>query len=545
MAQAARKKNNPGFKQKIKRLTRQLAYSNPVYSASLNGEIPSHLQQLPRDPWAGDVALGQSLMRGLFPLAGREYKAASGINGIDIWRRNLPQAAFEDLHGFRWLRHLHAVGGNEARQMARQYLESWIEEFHQWDESAWSPALIGERLTAWLNQYAFYGISADDEFRTKFMSSLMRQLRHLLRVYDDEKFRPDKIAALKGFLFVSHALPEGYLDPVHVIEEIEETIHQQILSDGCHFLRSPSMQARSLRDLIEMRSIFTYAQIETPPFLRAAIEAMARAIRYLRHGDGGLALFHGSCEENAAFLELLLVAANVKGRAGDMLEDAGWFRLTAGRTLIIVDAGRCAEAQEIHCHDSPLGFEMSAGRERLIVNCGGGAAIGPDWQRACRQMAAHSVLDIPDQRLAEQFEIKAARYITDGNLWLDATHTGYGAKFIRHQRRIYLNASGDDVRGEDVLLREQDGIFAPTPFTIRFHLHPKIQVGEAQNSVILRTPGGAGWRIRASGGKIGLTDSVYLGNKGQIQKTRQVTIDGELIGKDAQVKWAIQKESKK
>lgn len=529
------KLQNPGLRQKIKNFARHIAYANPVYSASLNGEAPTHLQHLPRDPWAGDAAQGQAILRGVYLLAGREYKTGSK----NIWQQDLPFEAYRELHGFRWLRHLHAVGGNEARQAGRQHIADWLALFHNWDEKSWRPGLIGERLSGWLSQYAFFGSSAGQDFREAFLSGLMRQLRHGLRVYDDEKFAREKMTALKGFLFTAAALPEGYLSQEEVIGEIEDAIHAQILADGCHYLRSPSLHMQMLRDLLEMRSLYNFAQQPVPRALQDAIEAMARALRYLRHGDGGLALFHGSFEEQADFLELMLVAANVKGKAGDVLEDGGWHRLNAGRTLIIMDAGASPIADDLYRHEGRLAFEMSAGRERMIVSCGSGLALGGEWGRAATQAAAHSTVDAAG---LENASIETQRRIVDGNLWLEARGTSFS---LSHCRRIYLSSAGDDARGEDILERAANHNDPALPFTVRFHLHPSVQVAEAQNSVLLRLPGGAGWRIRASGGKIGVADSIYLGHKGQIQKSKQVFIDAELIGASAQVKWAVQKEGKR
>jgi uncharacterized heparinase superfamily protein len=328
-----------------------------------------------------------------------------------------------------------------------------------------------------------------------------------------------------------------------VIAEIQNFCHDHIMADGCFDGRAPHLQAGILQHLIEIRGIFTHGNRAIPDGLNETIAAMARAMRTMRHGDGGLALFHGSDKNDADFLDLLLVTANVKGRAADILDDGGWYRLNSGRSLIIVDGGRQSGGYD-GWHNAPLAFEFSSGRERIIVNCGSGQSISPEWMAAAKLTAAHSTVDIENYSPDTNYHVVCERKSGDG-LWFSGRHDGFAACGIEHQRRIFMSGDGDDIRGEDILTRNPDGVFAPIPFSIRFHLHPKIQSIEAQNSVILRTPSGAGWRLRASGCHMYLAPSVFLGQKGSIQRAKQIICQGELIGSDAHVKWAFQKEGKK
>ncbi len=61
----------------------------------------------------------------------------------------------------------------------------------------------------------------------------------------------------------------------------------------------PQMLA-ALQDLTEIRALLQAAQAQPPAALAGAIERMAPALRALRHGDGGLALFNGSKEESGS-----------------------------------------------------------------------------------------------------------------------------------------------------------------------------------------------------------------------------------------------------
>ena len=47
---------------------------------------------------------------------------------------------------------------------------------------------------------------------------------------------------------------------------------------------------------------------------------------------------------------------------------------------------------------------------------------------------------------------------------------------------------------------------------------------------------------RSSLGTFSLADSIYLGHKGQVRRTQQLVVLGQIEGDETQVKWALQKE---
>ena len=109
------------------------------------------------------------------------------------------------------------------------------------------------------------------------------------------------------------------------------------------------------------------------------------------------------------------------------------------------------------------------------------------------------------------------------------------ASWSIHRRSLYVASSGDDVRGEDMI-----EAFAPQPFALRFHLHPDVSASPQQGgAVLLRLRSGAGWRLRADGGRIGIENSIYLGGA-EPRRSEQVVVTGSPDGPQ-QVKWAISK----
>ena len=161
-------------------------------------------------------------------------------------------------------------------------------------------------------------------------------------------------------------------------------------------LRRPLTQLTVLRDLIDIRAALHAGGVETPVDLQTTIEQMAPMLRMFRHGDGGLALFNGAQEGEGWQVETVLQRAGGRPRALSLAPQSGFQRLQAGRTVVLIDAGRPPPptlAREAHA--GTLSFELSIGRQRLIVNCGTHPA-GHRWSRAYRASAAHSTLVVND-----------------------------------------------------------------------------------------------------------------------------------------------------
>src|SRR5690606_22005617 len=94
---------------------------------------------------------------------------------------------------------------------------------------------------------------------------------------------------------------------------LQRELAWQILPDGGHIARNPSVHHDVLRDLVAIRQSCLAGGLEMPETLQHAIDRMAPMLRFFRHGDGGLALFHGSREMELGAPDLTLLRADAKG----------------------------------------------------------------------------------------------------------------------------------------------------------------------------------------------------------------------------------------
>ncbi len=496
-----------------------------------------------RDPWPGDAARGARLLKGELV----HYGAVRTLKPGGWPDAGSSAALREHAHGFSWLRDLREIGTDAARMRARALVGDWIEGGVE--SVSMRPHVAGARLAAWLGHFDFFAASADDGFRETMLRRVFSDARQLAAALPTEEMDGRALTALKGLIAVSISFPEqaNYLS--RALRFLPQEIGRQVLPDGGHVERSPAAHLAALKDLIETRALLHLASAPAPAVLGSAIERLALALRTLRHGDGGLALFNGTRDEPAQLIELILAQSGRYGRGGPAaLPDMGFQRLQAGGTMLIVDAGAPAPSgQDRLAHAGTLAFELSVGRHRLIVNCGAAPVSGGAWTDAARATAAHSTLVIADTSSSElkpvglgrrPEHVVAQRQEANGAHWLEASHDGYRKPFgAVHRRRLYLAESGEDVRGEDAVEAASG-----QPYTIRFHLHPSVAASLQQDGegVLLRLPAnGGGWRLRAEGAKISLEESVYLGGT-EPRRSEQVVMTGFADGAQ-QVKWAITK----
>jgi uncharacterized heparinase superfamily protein len=526
---------------------RNLVFASPVYRLTLSGRPPKELLGTPPDLWPGDTARGEDLMAAPF-LFGQP--PASGER-VPWFMANAGEAARVELHGFSWLRDLRTLATEPARFRARSLISSWIEAQRRWDALAWRPDVLGARLAHWLSAYGFLTATGDEAFRSTLLVSIGRQTKHLSRVA--AKADPDArmLVATKGLIYAGIALPSGeaYLDigSKLLVRELE----RQVLPDGGHFQRSPTVQIDVLRLLVDLRAALTAAHREVPGALQGAIDRMSPMARLFRHGDGRLALFNGSLEGDDRDLTTLLAQTGSRARASASAPHSGFQRLSAGRTVLIADVGAPPPpGADTEAHAGTLSFELSLGKDRLVVNCGAAADGDPEWRQALAGTAAHSTLSVNDANSSviepggglgrRPVTVAANRREAEGAFWLETSHDGYVEAFgLTHHRHFYLSDDGSDLRGMDHLEGRGTGSFA-----VRFHLHPLVTSSEVQSGsqVLLRLPGGAGWKFLASGARIVLEDSIYRGSGRSVRRCRQIVLSGAIEPGETVIKWAFRKE---
>ena len=550
-------------------------YSTWVYKQTLHGPMPDTIVYYPRDLRPGRVDKADALFQGRYDLPGGQVRTM----GHSPFLIDAPSETWtEELHGFSWVRHFSAAGGNAARAHARGLVQSWIETSGQWHDIGWRPHVIGRRLTSWASNGALLMEESDLIYRSTLLRNMARQARHLSRTVMRAPAGEQRLTAIIGLAFSGLCLSEGERRLRRGLDLLGKELTAQILPDGGHISRNPGAQLSILLDLISLRDALVAQGQDVPKPIRNAVDRMMPMLRFFRHGDGKLALFNGADEGPDGAVDAALNQDDAKGKPFGFAPHSGYQRLAAGPAYIVVDTGPPPPGAFSHsAHAGCLSFEMSVGRCRLVVNCGATRILGADWHAASRATAAHSTLVANDtssarftqgalsrillgSRLMEgPGHVESRRNESEDGIWLDASHDGYGKLFgLRHRRRLFLSETGEDLRGEDSLSRvkeETSKLVVPfkkkgqeeekdDTFSIRFHLHPEARASLAHDgsNVLVLLPNGDGWQFRAKSESgecaISLEESVYLGSADRTRRSEQIVVTGKVFREEATVHWA-------
>lgn len=543
--------------ERLKDAARARFHRSAIARLGLIGPLPAHLAVTPDALASATLEGAQEILRGNFMLPAGKLS----VRGLSPFDAAADEAVRADLHRFGWLAHLERAGGRTAEGVARALVEDWLDRFQTWRALVWRPDVLGPRVVAWAAHFRFLTSDHDLMFRSRLMRAMAEETRHLARSVDEASEGPARLSAAAALVVMAAALPEAVKSPARAFDALARAITGAFTADGGIVTRSPCDQAGAVAALTRVKRALADARMALPPALEAALAAAERRLAMLRLGDGALACFQGGSEGDAALLSE--IAGGDRNLGPAFAPDMGFARLAGGEGVAIFDCGGPPPgAFACGAHAAPLAFEFSHADHRLIVNGGVARARGASWIDAARRTAAHATLQIGEadagaildggaaKRLGPRLHGGSARgtaAFNDGGGWAEGSHDLWQARFgTVHRRRLFLDAAGEDLRGEDTLTRDRPR--GALEITARFPLHPDVKVSLAQggDSVILAPPGGLVWRFRAAGEgqgeRLALEEAVYMGGSA-VRRTQAIVIRTLMAGPDWTLRWALKTES--
>lgn len=537
----------------------------------------------------GDADAGAEILAGRFHYAGQTLDVGLEDGqrcGIDVaglgspWTTPAPSRRFADwLHGFDWLEDLLSVPGEAAQLCAQALVDGWIETYGRGNDFAWVPERIARRLMNWLALWSPALTQDGTQVEPNRGSDIRRasavaQLSALRQSLKSVPPGLDRLRAgcalVMGGARVTDAGRSPFLD--RGLELLDSEIAIQILPDGGHISRSPEAAAQALALLLSLDTLLDDRGLEGSREISRAIDRLAPLVASFRRATGELACFQGGGESQSADIAELLSVAPGSPKPFGYGPHTGFQRLAAGGQVLLLDTG-CAPPRpyDTRTHMAPLAVDLSTSEGPMICGCGYNTEQPEAWARPLRAAAAHSTLVLdnrsPGRLLAREWmretigdaverdfgPVRVSRKEQESGIWIEAYHEGYLVDYgLSHRRRLYMPSSGEDIRGEDSL-------YAPVgtvplrrdtvPFSIRFHVHPSVQVSlsQDQSSALLVVAGQAGWRFRTDAGKITVEDSVYLGKGAVPLKTQQILVSGEAFcdgdgeSRSNRVRWSFRR----
>ena len=497
----------------------------------------SRLLFAPHDLRTADPTTASDIYSGYFAFAGRTVNS----HGESPFEIEPPTEAWaETLLGFSWLRHLRAADTAIARANARALVEEFIGNKHDRGEVARQPAVAARRLIAFLSHSPLLLEGADHVFYERFV-------RHVGQTTDRLRLAlagaVEGVARLQCLIAVSFAAIslDGQERRLRRFETaLSDELERQILPDGGHLSRNPRIIIELLLDLLPLRETFAARGLEPPRSIIMAIDRMMPHLRLFRHGDGALALFNGMSATPPDLMATLAAYDDARGRPIEHAAYAGYDRLAAGPSTVIVDAGPPPRgANSIEAHAGCLSFEFSSGAQRLVVNCGASRYGAPELRLAARVTAAHSTVTLDDRSscvfglvlgerriTAGPADVRAARQETEQGVEWVGSHDGYKRAFgVIHTRRLLLAPGGGELLGEDEI--GASPTMASLPAVARFHLHPGVKASLIREGegALLALPSGEVWAFEASGLSATLEESVFFAAADGRRRTSQLIVE--------------------
>jgi len=532
----------------------KLTWRTPLHNGRLNGKVPLRLLAVPQDPLTGSVVRGQSLRIGKFHYQGFEQ----AINGLDFANLTLPPAMTDYIHRFDWLRDLSAATNRaDGAPVASQIADAWlVVNGMKTREPAWRVDNTAWRLMNMAAASPYLLTSTDPVYRSRVINHFARAARHLDGAAPRASSHFAKSLGWAGVVAASLLLPDGRARRAVGENGLAESLNQTVFTDGGVVSRSPEQLMELIGLLSLLKQCYLARDEMLPEFLVKTLGRAVPALLGLTHSDGGLGAWQGSAHVGVERIEELVAASGVRARPQRQALDWGYQRVSAGNSVLLLDAGPPPLArQSASGCASTLAFELSHGKQRIIVNCGGavlvGASIPASLARGLRTTAAHSTLCIDDSNSTSILaggqlgkgvaEVELDRRDVANATRIEASHDGYVRAYgFIHSRLLVLRSDGMELRGEDTLLpqgKPKEG----TPVHVRFHLGPHIEIVPTDNvqTALLRMADGSNWAFAAAGGSLSVDDSLWVDEQGRPHPTRQLVIAADTGKGGVTIGWQL------
>ncbi len=536
----------------------RMTWRTPLHTLRLKGRYPLKLLVAPVDPIAGNAERGEAMLEGQVTA----WSHAISIAECDFGAQS-PSLAFRDhLQSFAWLRDLAVLGDRLrtapiAESLTRQWLALHGEKV---TEAGWRPDILGRRMLNWAAHAPLILSSSDLVYRSSVLNAMARGARHLDRAADRVPMGVARVNAWAGVIAAGLLMPGG--EPRRIVGEsgLERAIGTGFLADGGSACRAPLNLFDMVVTLTMLGSVYDSRKMARPAFLMDCLEGAVPALLSVVMGDGGLGSWQGGSAIGAADVDAVVAASGVRARPLRQARDWGYQRLVSGNTTLVLDAAPPPLSRvAIAGCASTLAFELSDGRDRLIVNCGGsrfaGRSIPPSLAVGLRTTAAHSTLTLGDSNSTAVHsdgqlgkgveEIEVDREETSLLSRIVASHDGYEKRLgLIHRRSIGLSSDGREIRCDDVLM-PGNSRRKPTQssFQIRLHLGPAVEASSTADGLgaLLRIDEGPLWQFKATGGAVTIDESLWVDGEGRLYNTQQIVVSGEAPPGGASISWVLRR----
>jgi uncharacterized heparinase superfamily protein len=522
--------------------------------SQLERQRSPNLIATPRDFRPTNAEAGRAILAGRFALAGATLETGPGG---DPWDQPSPSRAFAShLHRFDWAPDLLACGEAGAREGLRLFLD-WRRLFYRPNRFVWSGDIVERRLFNLACQAKRLTSVASDAEAAILFNALLHHARFLSRLDEGPARASERFAVAALAASTLNGQPAVRLT-THCLARLARALPQTVLPDGGMRSRSPQAGLELLFDLLTLDDLLLQRGRETPVAATRAMDRLTSAVRFFTLSDGSLAAFQGGEMVDAERLRAAMSQDEDDGPAGRQAPHSGYHRLSGPTLQVMVDAGVPApDAWSVAACAQPLGMAVTCGPDPIFCNTGwspqaagfanrltpAGNTAELDHRSAGKPLSGWMAGVLGPRLLGGAAIVEVRRDDNEVGSWLELAHDAWSDDAsVIHERRIFIDLAGDEMRGEDAFpIAPGKRLTRAVPFAVRFHVHPDVQVSIAKDgrSVLLRGPSNRGWWFRNDAAVVALEPSAHYQN-GVARRSVQVVLKGEIRpALPARVRWKL------
>ncbi|QTH64621.1 alginate lyase family protein [Psychrosphaera ytuae] len=408
---------------------------------------------------------------------------------------SFPESWNDESPGKLWVYNLHYFedflchASSNKEKFHIDFFDKWIDGNPLGKGNGWEPYPISLRISnvlkAWLG-----GLNLQE----RHFQSIYMQASFLSNDLEKHLLGNHYFVNLKALLFAGIVFDKQTWSEVAINGLLKE-IPEQINTDGGYFELTPMYHSMILVDMLDMYNLLrAFPERSSKEFIdliELYVPKMIWFMEQMHHLDGEVSFFNDSAIGIAPSKNTIMSYAKKLGFEPSLEQtdsllledfaDSGYMVASSEKLKLIFDAARVGpDYIPGHAHADTLSFELSIGKERVIVNSGT-SQYGMSEQRLLeRKTVSHNTVEIDGKdssqvwsgfRVAKRAKITERRCRVDsGNILMEAAHDGYKTLFggVIHKR--FLDLSCDTLTIKDSF----SGVYNSA--VSRFYFHPSLKV---------------------------------------------------------------------
>lgn len=413
-----------------------------------------------------------------------------------------------------WQYHLHYF--DYLRESARPFEEKdqlvhyWIEQNPQGSRPGWEPFTASLRIVNWI----FYlSRRSQQEIPALWLESLYLQALWLERNLEKHILANHYFENLKALYFAgcffNGSDAERWLRIA--LREIPRQVHEQTLSDGGHYERSPLYHCLMMENLLDVCNLGqSYPDLSSADFqnlMRSHASAGLEWLAEVVFPDETFPLFNDSAfgssiEPRALFdyAERLSIDFNLRDSEGlEMINrpDSGLYGCRTDSDMFIIDCGDIGPAyQPGHTHCDFLSYELMLFGRRIVIDTGVCEYRSGFLRDYVRSTKAHNTISVDETEQSEIWgEFRVARRAR--KLGARVSRSGNAVEFfgaykgfhcikgdIEHQRVVVVSLSNDEKQIRSVEI--SDSLYGTGQHLVENYVHfrPGIELTRLSHEIV-------------------------------------------------------------